>query len=82
MFLFTYRIPEMGTSSIKALASIDPLLKDIRPFTHGKVFAPLPHCSQSADRLDEIIEEVAAILHPELYKNYTNEFFVQLTDKN
>jgi iron complex transport system substrate-binding protein len=63
------------------LAGINPVLKDIGPLKEGKVFAPLPHYSQSADRLDEIIEEVAAILHPELYKEYKKKFFVQLPDK-
>jgi iron complex transport system substrate-binding protein len=49
--------------------------------TEGQVFAPLPHYTQSTDRLDEIIEEVSAILHPEYYKNHKNKFFVQLPDK-
>lgn len=76
--LFTYRTKERGATSKAALARINPLLKDIRPFKKGKVFAPLPHYKQSGDRLDEILTEIAAILHPEVYRNYERRYFVEL----
>lgn len=78
--LFTYRDRESGATSKAALARMNPLFKDIRPFKEGKVFAPLPHYSQSGDRLDEILTEIAAILHPETYPNFERRFFVELPD--
>jgi iron complex transport system substrate-binding protein len=78
--LFTYRSKEDGATSKAALARMNPLLKDIRPFKQGKVFAPLPHYKQSGDRLDEILTEIAAILHPEVYRNYEHRYFVELPD--
>ena len=78
--LFTYRTPEWGATSKQALARLNPLFKDIRPLKQGKVYAPLPHYSQSGDRLDEILTEIAAILHPEVYSDYELRFFLQLPD--
>ena len=34
------------------------------------MYAPLPHYVQSGDHLDEILTEIAAILHPEVYPDY------------
>jgi len=50
--------------------------------TKGKVFAPLPCYSQSADRLDEIIFEIAAILHPKRFPGYNKKFFTELPGKD
>ncbi len=78
--LFTYRNRASGATSKAALARMNPLFKDIRPFKEGKVFAPLPHYAQSGDRLDEILTEIAAILHPEAYPNFERRFFVELPE--
>jgi len=80
--LFTYRTKESGATSKAALARLNPLLKDIRPFKDGKVYAPLPHYVQSGDRLDEILTEIAAILHPDAYPDYERRFFVELPDRD
>jgi iron complex transport system substrate-binding protein len=76
--LFTYRTKEDGATSKEALARMNPLLEGIRPLKSGKVFAPLPHYSQSGDHLDEILTEIASILHPEVYPNYQRRYFVEL----
>ena len=78
--LFTYRTKKSGATSKAALARMNPLLKDIQPLKSGKVFAPLPHYSQSGDRLDEILTEIAAILHPEVYPNFERRYFEELPD--
>lgn len=80
--LFTYRDKESGATSKAALARMNPLLEDIRPLTQGKVYAPLPHYIQSGDRLDEILTEIAAILHPEVYPGYQYRYFMELPDKD
>lgn len=77
---FTYRNQESGATSKAALARMNPLLKDIRPLKQGKVYSPLPHYVQSGDRLDEILTEIAAILHPEVYPDYERRYFVELPD--
>lgn len=77
---FTYRTGEMGATSKEALANLNPLIRDIGPLKRGRVYAPLPHYSQSADRLDEILTEISAILHPEAYPNYRLRYFTELPD--
>lgn len=78
--LFTYRDKDSGATSKAALARMNPLLKDIRPLKQGKVYAPLPHYAQSGDRLDEILTEIAAILHPEVYPDFERRFFEELPE--
>ena len=75
---FTYRTREMGATSKAALARLNPLIKDIAPLKRGRVYAPLAHYSQSADKLDEILTEISAILHPEVYPNYRLRYFAEL----
>ncbi|MFH0727800.1 MAG: ABC transporter substrate-binding protein [Pseudomonadota bacterium] len=78
--LFTYRSRKDGVTSKAALMRLNPLLASIRPLKAGKVYAPLPHYSQSGDRLDEILTEIAAILHPEAYPGVEYRYFVELPD--
>ncbi len=80
--LFTYKTPGAGATSKEALARTNPLLKDIGPLTRGRVYSPLPAYAQSADRLDEIIKEVAAILNPKRFPGYHLKFFKELPDKD
>nr|WP_321467458.1 ABC transporter substrate-binding protein [uncultured Desulfobulbus sp.] len=75
---FTYRTQEMGATSKEALARLNPLIRDIAPLKRGRVYAPLAHYSQSADKLDEILTEISAILHPEVYPNYRLRYFTEL----
>jgi len=67
-------------TSKQALGRQNALLKGIRPLTDGKVFAPLPCYSQSADRFDEIIIEIAALLNPGLFPGYRKKFFKELPE--
>jgi iron complex transport system substrate-binding protein len=77
---FTYRTGEMGATSKEALAKSNPLIKNIGPLKRGRVYAPLPQFSQSSDKLDEILTEISAILHPEVYPDYQLQYFVELPE--
>ncbi|BBO82593.1 ABC transporter substrate-binding protein [Desulfosarcina ovata subsp. sediminis] len=77
---FTYRTRDSGATSKAALARMNPLLADIRPLKEGKVYVPLPHYVQSGDHLDDILTEIAAILHPEVYPDYRYRYFMELPD--
>lgn len=77
---FTYKTPQSGATSKAAIARMNPILSDIKPITEGKVYSPLPHYSQSGHRLDEILTEIAAILHPEVYPDYELTFFRKLPE--
>ncbi len=79
---FTYRTPETGATSKEALRRDHPLLAGIKPLSsEGKVYAPLPHYSQSGDKLDEIFTDIAAIIHPQLYPHYQLKYFQDLPEK-
>ena len=78
--LFTYSSPSTGATSKAALARMNPLLGRIRPLKDGRVYAPMAHYSQSGDKLDEILTEISAILHPELYPGYELRYFIELPD--
>jgi iron complex transport system substrate-binding protein len=78
---FTYRSVKDGIVSKDALARMNPLLVSLKPLgPNGRAFSPLPHYTQSADRLDDILVEISAILHPEAYPGYELQFFVDLPD--
>ena len=76
--LFTYRSVRQGIDTKQELINENPMMTKIKPFIDGAVYSPLPHYRESADRLDEIIKEVAAILHPELFKGYKLKYFMKL----
>jgi iron complex transport system substrate-binding protein len=78
---FTYRTPKSGATSKAALARMHPLMSGIKPLSPvGKVYAPLPHYSQSGDKLDEIFTELSAIMHPALYPGYELQYFQSLPE--
>ncbi|MDR2349429.1 MAG: ABC transporter substrate-binding protein [Deltaproteobacteria bacterium] len=78
---FTYRSVGKSMYSKEGLLRINPLLAGLKPLTPaGKSFAPLPHYSQSADRLDDLLIEISAILHPEAYPGHELEYFTELPD--
>lgn len=77
---FTYRTKNSGATSKAAIARINPLIKDIAPLKQGKVFAPLPCYIQSMDKLDEILTEISAILHPDRYPGHVLRYFEELPE--
>ncbi|PIE68481.1 MAG: Fe3+-hydroxamate ABC transporter substrate-binding protein [Deltaproteobacteria bacterium] len=78
---FTYRTPATGATSKEALRRDHPLLAAIKPLSPaGKVYAPLPHYSQSGDKLDEIFTDIAAIIHPQLYPLHQLKYFQELPE--
>ncbi len=76
--LFTYRTPENGATSRQALARANPMLAGVKPLKQGRVYSPLAKYAQSGDRLDEILTDIAAILHPECYPDHKLRYFREL----
>lgn len=79
---FTYRTPQSGATSKAALARANPMIAGLKPLKDGKVYSPLPHYTQSGDRLDEILTDIAAIIHPSCYPGHESQFFRELPDKD
>lgn len=79
--MFTYRSPESGMASKVDLARTNPALGDTKPLASGRVFFPLPEYNQSGHRMDEVIEEIAAILQPQLFPERKITLFHALPEK-
>lgn len=80
---FTYRTPRTGASSKASLARTNPLIANIKPLSSdGKAYAPLPHYTQSSDKLDEILTEISAIIHPAAFPGHTLKYFLELPDED
>ncbi|MDR1395327.1 MAG: ABC transporter substrate-binding protein [Deltaproteobacteria bacterium] len=80
---FTYRSAGQGIYSKESLLRINPLLEGLKPLgPEGRALAPRPVYAQSADRLDELLTEIAAILHPEAYPGYELKYFTELPLKD
>ena len=79
---FTYRTPDSGATSKASLARANPLLANIKPLKTGRVYSPLPHYKHSGDKLDEILIDIAAILHPESYPGYKIQYFRLLPEND
>jgi iron complex transport system substrate-binding protein len=80
---FTYRTPLTGASSKAALARTNPLIKEIKPLSgEGRAYAPLPHYTQSSDKLDELLTEISAIIHPDAYPGHQLKYFLELPESD
>lgn len=73
--------PGHGITSKATMRKRYPLLSDIGPMTSGEIFAFQPWFHQSMDRMGEIVEDVAALPHPELFPEYELKHFIRLEEK-
>ena len=76
--LFSFRLPEEGMISKAAMKKIQPLLADIRPLNEGRVVLNRKILHESLEQLDEILLEMARILHPEIFGQPEYKFFFEL----
>ncbi|MBN2041861.1 MAG: ABC transporter substrate-binding protein [Spirochaetes bacterium] len=67
-----------GTNSIDKLLTHSIVLKEFKSIKEGKVWCYQPWYWQSLDKVDEIVEDVAAILHPEMYPDHKLRYFDKL----
>ena len=76
IFIYSSRPPYV--KSIKDIVERGPALADIKPVKEGKVWCFQPWYWQSIDKTDGIIEDLAAIFHPELYPEHELGYFMKL----
>lgn len=55
-----------------------PILENMKCIKDGQLWAAQPWWSQSIDKLDEIIEDLAAICHPEEFKDHEIKYYYKL----
>lgn len=79
--MITYRTPRQGMATKARMKATNITIAGIKPLSLGKVFYPLQHYSQSADKLDEILVDLAAMIHPELYPGFELRYFVEMPEE-
>ena len=79
--MITYRTPRQGMATKARMKATNKTIAGIKPLNGGKVYYPQKHYRQSADKLDEILIELAAIIHPELYPGFKLRYFREMTEE-
>lgn len=79
--MITYRTPRQGMATKARMKKTNKTIAGIRPLNGGKVFYPLKHYRQSADKLDQILVELAAMIHPELYPGHKLNYFAEMPEE-
>ncbi|MCB2190073.1 MAG: ABC transporter substrate-binding protein [Deltaproteobacteria bacterium] len=78
--MITYRTPRQGMATKARMKATNRTIAGIKPLNSGKVYYPLKHYRQSAQKLDEILLDLAAIIHPELYPGHQLRYFAELQE--
>ncbi len=66
--------------NLSYIKNIDPRLTELKAFKTDRIYNITPDYWQLGYlHTDRVIEDLAAITHPELFKNYKPHFFVRLT---
>ncbi len=79
--MFTYRGLSTGARSIEEMVRMNPLVKMIKPIQRKAVYVPLKTYTQYGDEIDNILEEIASILHPDIFPKRELKFFMKLPEK-
>ncbi len=78
--MFTYRGLSTGARSVEEMIKMNPLVKMIKPLKKGIVYVPLKTYTQYGDEIDGILEEIASILHPDIFPEKKLRFFTKLPE--
>ncbi len=62
--------------TLKSVVEQAPILGDTSPVKNKNVWCFHPDYYQALDKTDELIVDLAAIFHPELYKDYTAKHYI------
>jgi len=79
--VFIYSSTPPYVNSVKDVLERGPALADIKPVKEGKVWCFRPWYWQSIDKTDGIIEDLAAIFHPELFPEHELGYFMKLPEE-
>lgn len=67
-----------GITSIRAITSQHSTLAEFKAIRAGTVWCFQPWWWQALDRSDEIVADLAAIFHPELFQGHAIRHFLKL----
>ncbi len=67
-----------GPRTIRELTAVAKIDLDIKPVRTQKIWVTQPWYWESMDHMDEIVEDIAAIIHPELFPDHRLGFFTPM----
>jgi iron complex transport system substrate-binding protein len=76
--VFIYASTPPYINSVKEVIAAGPVLADIPVVKRGTIYCMQPWFYQVADKPDEILQDLAAIFHPELFPGYKLKDFMLL----
>lgn len=79
--MITYRTPRQGMATKARMKATNKIVAGIKPLNSGRIYYPQKHYTQSADKLDEVLVELAAIIHPELYPGFQLRYFAEMNEE-
>jgi len=80
IFISAVPLPQYGISSIKKLVALHPMLRDFKSIKKQNVWYLHSLYWESADKIDGIIEDLAAVFYPVLFPNHKFKYFFKLSD--
>jgi len=78
IYISAVPLPQYGITSIKKLTAFHPMLCDFKSIKKGNVWYLCSYYWESAEKIDEIIEDLAAVFHPRLFPNHKPKYFFKL----
>ncbi len=67
-----------GPKTIRELSAAAKIELDIKPVRTQKIWVTQPWYWESMDHMDEIVEDIASIIHPELFPDHKLGFFIRM----
>ncbi|MBN2041952.1 MAG: hypothetical protein JW864_18095 [Spirochaetes bacterium] len=76
--MFSFRLSEKDLQSKSDMKKIQPLQSGIRSLNNGRIILNRSILHQSFDKFDEILMEMAALIHPEIFGKPEYKYFLEL----
>lgn len=77
--ILIYSSLNQNSPTLKSVIDQAPILEKIKPVTDKKVWCFNPDYYQSVDKTDELITDLAAIFHSDMYKGYNVKHYIKYT---
>ncbi len=73
--------PGRGIASMRQLMDAAEILRVTKPVREKKIWITQPWYWESIDKREEVVEDLAAIIHPDLFPGYQLKYFLKLPEE-
>ncbi len=81
IYIYPASLVQEGIKTIDQLIAITPILNDFESVKKGNVWCLQPWYWESVTSTDQIMEDIAAILHPLVFPHHSFKYFIKLKKK-